>query len=230
MKNLFSKIGVFLCVAMLSGNAAGQKIDIVIDGGAVRGIPTAIVPFKAVDGNPLPHAVHEVVADDLRASGKFDPVDSQNFLSLPSRAEEVRFKDWRFINVEALVIGEVWTLGEDRYEVQFRIYDVARQAEIGTGKRIPNLSGADLRTAGHIISDNVYQAFTGKPALFNSRIVYKPETVAVIDCWSETGTVTALKKFMLLGSHCCPRAGRQMVHSYLLWRLPIRARLFEFWS
>lgn len=181
IKRLWSRAVLFLCLAALSGIAAGQKIEIDIDGGAVRGIPTAIVPFKVVDGTQLPHNLHEVVADDLRASGKFDPVAQQNFVSLPSRAEEVRYKDWRFINVEALVVGEVWTLGEDKYEVQFRIYDVAREQEIGTGRRIPNLSGADLRTAGHIISDYVYQAFTGRPGAFNSRIAYIDETVQAGD-------------------------------------------------
>ena len=176
-KRLFSKFSVFLILVLLSGTAVSQKVEIDIDGGAVRGIPTAIVPFKVMDGPPLSQALHDVIADDLRASGKFDPVAPENFLTLPSRAEDVRYKDWRFINVEALVIGEVWTVGDDRYEVQFRIFDVARQQEIGTGKRIPNLSGSDLRTAAHIISDNVYSAFTGRPGAFNSRIAFIDEVL-----------------------------------------------------
>ena len=177
IESLLSKISVFLCLVFLSGTAVGQKIEIDIEGGAVRGIPTAIVPFKVINGPPLSQAMHEVVVDDLRASGKFDPIAPQNFLTLPSRAEEVRFKDWRLINVEALVIGEVLALDNGRYEVQFRIFDVARQTELGTGRRIPNLSSSDLRTAGHIISDHVYEAFTGRPGAFNSRIAFIDEVV-----------------------------------------------------
>jgi len=158
-KSLVSKISVFLCLVFLSSTATGQKIEIDIEGGAVRGIPTAIVPFKVINGPPLTQSMHEVVADDLRA------------------AEEVRYKDWRLINVEALVIGEVWTLDNDRYEIQFRIFDVARQTELGGGRRIPNLSSSDLRTAGHIISDHVYEAFTGRPGAFNSRIAFIDEVV-----------------------------------------------------
>ena len=176
-KSLIYKISVFLCFVFLSGTAAGQKIEIDIEGGAVRGIPTAIVPFKVVNGPPLSQALHEVVMDDLRASGKFDPVPPSDFLTSPSRAEDVRYKDWRFINVEALVIGEVWVSGDGRYEVQFRIFDVARQTELGGGRRIPNLSSSDLRTAGHIISDHVYEAFTGSPGAFNSRIAFIDEVV-----------------------------------------------------
>ena len=148
------------------------QIEIDISGGAVRGIPIAVVPFRVVDATELKHNIHDVVGFDLAATGKFEILDPRNFLSQPSRKEEFRAKDWRFINAEALVMGEVWKIGNDNYEVQFRIFDVARDQEIGTGKRIPNLSGENLRTAGHIISDHVYNAFTGRSAAFDSRIAF----------------------------------------------------------
>ena len=169
--NLFIKVVVALSI-ILANPVFAQKIRGIIDGGQIRGIPTAIVPFKIVDGLELDTQIDLVVAADLNASGKFESIDSTNFLSSPSRPEEVRFKDWRFAGAEALVIGEVWKLGRDKYEVQFHIYDVAREQEIGTGKRVPNLRESDLRHVAHIISDNVYQAFTGRPGAFNSRIAY----------------------------------------------------------
>jgi len=153
-------------------HVAKAQLDIRVTGGTVRGIPTAIVPFKTIDGSQPRVSVDQVIAADLRASGKFEPIEARNFMSFPSRAEEVRYKDWRFVDAEALVIGEVWKLGSDSYEVQFRIFDVAREKEIGFGKRIPNLRESDLRKAAHIISDNVYQAFTGRGGAFNSQIAY----------------------------------------------------------
>lgn len=151
---------------------AFAQLDITISGGIVRGIPIAIVPFKNIDNTELLTQIDQVVTSDLAASGKFEPINHENFLSFPSRTEEVRFKDWRFADAEALVVGEVWKLGDDLYEVQFHIYDVAREQEIGFGKRIPNLRAKDLRHAAHIISDQVYQAFTGRGGAFNSRIAY----------------------------------------------------------
>ena len=64
------------------------------------------------------------------------------------------------------------------YEVQFHIYDVAREQEVGSGKRIPNLRAEDLRVAAHIISDEVYEVFTGRPGAFNSRIAYVKRSAA----------------------------------------------------
>ncbi len=165
------KLVVIVSIAVANPVSA-QKIRGTIDGGQIRGIPTAIVPFKIVDGIELDTQIDLVVAADLNASGKFESIDSASFVSMPSRPEEFRAKDWRFVGAEALVIGEVWKLGRDKYEVQFHIYDVAREQEIGTGKRIPNLKERDLRTVAHIVSDAVYKAFTGRPGAFHSRIAY----------------------------------------------------------
>jgi len=157
-------------------NAQQEKLRGSIDGGIVRGKPIAIVPFKVLDGTDIGHQLHEVIAFDLNASGKFESIPTKDFLSQPSKDEEVRYKDWRFINAEILVIGEVWNIGENKYEVQFRMYDIVRQQQLGTGRRISGLSKRDLRTAAHVISDNVYKAFTGNEGAFQSHIAYVKRT------------------------------------------------------
>jgi TolB protein len=153
-----------------------EKLRGTIDGGVIRGKPIAIVPFKVLDGSDVEHQIHEVIAFDLDASGKFESIPVNDFLSQPSKDEEVRYKDWRFINAEILVIGEVWNIGANKYEVQFRIYDVVRQQQIGSGKRISGLSKRALRTAAHVISDNVYKAFTDSAGAFQSRMAYVTRT------------------------------------------------------
>ncbi|MFT6100394.1 MAG: TolB protein [Arenicella sp.] len=169
-------VSASLLLASLVSLPSYAQVELNISGAEVRGIPIAIVPFKVLDGSVLEHQINEVVAFDLAASGKFEPIAAKNYLSNPSRDEEVQSKDWRFIDAEVLVIGEVWTLGPDQYEVQFQMYDVAREQFIGNGKRISGLSMRDLRMAAHVISDNVYQAFTGGAAAFQSRMAYVSRT------------------------------------------------------
>ena len=164
----------FLCLAFVVDSQA-QRVRGSLKDGIIRGKPIAVVPFKIVDGASLEHNVANVINADLTASGKFEPIASDRFLSFPSRSEDVNFKDWRFADAEALVIGEVWKISDDNYEVQFRIFDVAREKEVGNGK-IPGLRSADLRTAAHIISDQVYNAFTGKSGAFNSQIAFVQRT------------------------------------------------------
>ena len=155
---------------------SNAQLEIVIGEGNIRGIPTAVVPFKFIDASSETFRIDEVIGFNLSATGKFEVIPKSNYLTFPSRLEEVRFKDWRLIDAEILVIGEIWKIAEDQYEVQFRIFDVARQTEIGSGKRIPNLRQKDLRTSGHIVSDHIYTAFTNQPGAFNSRIAYVQKT------------------------------------------------------
>ena len=177
--NIFLGVGIKLILVLsfvvangfvMANNAQAQRLVGEIGGGQIRGIPIAVVPFKTIE--PLEHQLNEVIDVDLRASGRFEPMDQSNFMSFPSSDEQVRYKDWRLVGAEALVIGDIWRLDGGLYEVRFHIYDVAREQQIGTGKRIPNLRKEDLRTAGHIISDHVYEAFTGRSGAFNSRIAY----------------------------------------------------------
>lgn len=169
--NITHRLFAFLCFFFLTSTLSAQ-VELNISGADVRGIPIAIVPFRVLDGTDVEHQIHDVVAFDLNASGKFESIPVKDFLSQPSKDEEVRYKDWRFINAEILVIGEVWNLGSGKYEVQFRMYDVVRQQQIGNGRRISGLSMRDLRTAAHVISDNVYQAFTGSKGAFQSLMAF----------------------------------------------------------
>ena len=161
-----------LVLAPLLLSSAQAQVEINVSGAVERGTPIAVVPFKVLDGTVLEHQIDKIVANDLYATGKFEPIPSEKFLTFPSRLEEVRAKDWRFINAQVLVFGEVWSLGGDRFEVQFRMYDIARDQQVGQTKRIPNLRQRDLRTAAHLISDEVYKAFTGGQGAFQSRIAF----------------------------------------------------------
>ena len=177
--NVFLKKSVLLASVVLVSiwlNIAYAQVELGIENPDVGGKPIAIVPFKVLDGDVLEHQIHKIVAFDLDATGKFESIDSSRFLSFPSRPEEFRAKDWRVLEAEVLVMGEIWKLDEDKYEVQFRIFDVAREQEVGTGKRISGLSKQGLRAAAHVVADSVYTAYTGRPGAFQSNIAFVQKT------------------------------------------------------
>ena len=178
MNFLYKRLLLLSAALLLSFNlqSAYAQVEIDVSGASVRGIPIAIVPFKVLDGEDIGHQIHDIVAFDLDATGKFESIDSSRFLSYPSRPEEFRAKDWRVLEAEVLVMGEVWNLGTGKYEVQFRIFDVAREQEVGSGKRISGLSKRELRAAAHVVADSVYTAYTGRPGAFQSNIAYVQKT------------------------------------------------------
>jgi len=159
-----------LCLYVLLQFSVNAQVEIEVGPGVVRGMPIAIVPFKILDGAQLPQQIDQIVANDLTASGRFEPIASTQFLTFPSRNEEVRFKDWRFINAEGLVIGEVRPLFSGQYEITFRVYDVAREQLLGGFRYTANDS--QLRGVAHGISDFVYKALLNRSGAFSSKIAF----------------------------------------------------------
>ena len=164
LKRPFSLLlAVFLVLLSSPGRAV---LTIEVTRGVEAGIPIAIVPF----GTGAPEDVSAVVTADLARSGRFDTLPERDFLSRPNDVSQVKYKDWRLIKAEALVIGKVQPMGGDRYTVEFRLLDVFREKALA-GRRY-TVSASQLRKAAHQIADIIYETLTGKPGAFDTRIAY----------------------------------------------------------
>jgi TolB protein len=168
MKRLIPFVLMIVAVA----HVRASSLTIEITQGVEGALPIAVVPFswRGDAGRPPPHEVGAVVADDLGRSGRFKPLPVDEMLARPSRGEDVDFRDWRALNVENLVIGEVSPNGPGGYLVKFYLYDVFRGEQL-TGYSIPT-TAADLRATAHHIADIVYETLTGQPGAFATRIAY----------------------------------------------------------
>lgn len=159
---------VGLCAVLLSmSTQAALKIE--ITEGVDSALPLAIVPFGWAGTAALPVDVAEVVSADLQRSGLFAPIDPADFLSRPSKIDDVNFRDWRLLNASNLVIGNV-TEEADAYAIEFYVFDVFKGKKL-TGYVLRSQKDS-LRRASHQISDIVYEALTGQPGAFATRIAY----------------------------------------------------------
>ncbi len=161
---------MFLLVGLTLPARAALTIE--ITQGLEGALPIAVVPFawRGDAGRPPPHEVGGVVAADLQRSGRFKPLPENEMLARPSRGDQVDFRDWRAVNVENLVIGEVSPNGPGGYLVKFYLYDVFRGEQI-TGYSMPT-TASDLRATAHHIADIIYETLTGEPGAFATRIAY----------------------------------------------------------
>ena len=164
-------IAVFACAAVL-GIAVDARAELVITitKGAQRGQPTAVVPFGWSGVGAQPLDVAQVVEADLQRSGKFEPVERGAMVSRPTRGDQVLFPDWRMLGAEIVVVGEMRTTGTDKYELRFEALDVFGAKRV-VGEVISS-TGPQLRAAAHRISDLIFEAFTGIPGAFSTRIAY----------------------------------------------------------
>jgi TolB protein len=149
---------------------ASAVLTIEITGGVEAGMPIAVVPFEWRGQGAPPVDLRNVIAADLHRSGRFDVLPVEDFLSRPSDNREVRYKDWRLIKAEALVVGRVKALSGNRFEVRFQLFDVFREKQLA-GYRW-EVDRARLRKVAHQASDHIVKTLTGKGPAFDSRIAY----------------------------------------------------------
>lgn len=162
----------FLAAWLLTAwsTAAQALLTIEITQGVDTGIPVAAVPFDWPGKEPAPQPLADIVEADLVRSGRFHALPRKDFVSLPHDDKEVVFRDWRVLKAEALVIGSIRPVAAERYEVQFRLYDVFKQNQLA-GYRY-TVGRDQLRMLAHQIADVIYEKLTGEPGAFNTRIAY----------------------------------------------------------
>ncbi|MCY4226531.1 MAG: Tol-Pal system beta propeller repeat protein TolB [Gammaproteobacteria bacterium] len=151
-------------------SAGAQGVTIEVTGGAYSGIPISVVPFS-INGLPDPNLQPaDIIESNLRASGRFDVIPEEQHLSRPDALNEVNFRDWRLIKSEVLVIGNIVNLGNDRYEVRFRLLDVFSETQL-VGKKFV-VPTNNMRQAAHQISDAIYEQMIGRPGDFDKAIAF----------------------------------------------------------
>src|SRR5690606_16985338 len=115
--------------------------------------------------------ITKIISDDLESCGLFKPLDRMSFIQSPAQLREyVRHADWRLINAQTLVRGEVKQLPDGRLKVEFRLFDVIAEKQM-EGLAFPFDPRLQRRIA-HKIADAIYKRVTGDEGYFDTRIIY----------------------------------------------------------
>ncbi|WP_081881709.1 Tol-Pal system beta propeller repeat protein TolB [Nitrosococcus oceani] len=154
---------------LVSSPSVFAVLTIEITGGTEAALPIALVPFQN-EGSAPPENVAAVIAADLARSGRFAPLPEEDLISRPRNASDIQFQDWRRLGSEGLVIGKVISLGADRYEVRFQLFDIYKAEQL-VGRRY-QVPAAGLRHLAHQIADLIYETLTGEKGIFTTHIAF----------------------------------------------------------
>ena len=156
--------------------AAGQlRID--ITQGVQEPLPIAVTDLygDSEEEMRVGQDIAGVVAANLNRSGLFRPLNPNAFIQTPEALQGTpRFADWRIIDAQALVAGNVAEQPDGRLRIEFRLWDVVGEMQM-TGLAYQT-EPENWRRVAHIISDAIYEELTGEPGYFDTRIVYISET------------------------------------------------------
>ncbi|MDN4144859.1 Tol-Pal system beta propeller repeat protein TolB [Pseudomonas tohonis] len=161
--------GVLLTLFFLAGVAQAEEKNILVRTGADRAVPVAVVPFGWQGGNVLPEDMSEIIGNDLRNSGYFEPIPRQNMISLPTQASEVIYRDWKALGAQYVLVGSIAPAG-GRLQVQFALFNVATEQQVFAG----SVSGStdQLRDMAHYVADQSFEKLTGVKGAFSTRMLY----------------------------------------------------------
>jgi TolB protein len=163
----------FLLLSLFGLTIPSAQAELVIEitKGVEAAVPIAVVPFSWQSSSGQPAVdFSSVIQDDLKGSGFFKTLAEEDMLTKPTLAENVRYRNWKALGQDYLVIGRVEEIA-GKYRVQFQLLDVYKGGQL-IGQKWPPVSKNKLRNIAHQISDMVYEKLTGKKGVFTSRISY----------------------------------------------------------
>jgi TolB protein len=174
-RTLFAVLAALLLSAPLALPARAE-LTVDITQGNIEPLPIAVPNFIASDDVARRFSIDiaQVISDNLERSGLFRPIDKQAFISQPQKLDvNPRFANWKPLNAQALVVGEVKIEPNGALQAEFRLWDVFAENQM-TGFSLTTTQ-ANWRRVAHIISDRIYERITGEAGYFDTRIVYIAE-------------------------------------------------------
>lgn len=152
-------------IGLLQSAPAQAQFRIDVSGVGASQYPIAVAGFRS--DLRVPVDIAAVIRSDLSRSGVFRMTEGPAQLS---ENETPNFADLRSKGADAVVGGSIARLADGRYDVRYRLNDVAKAAEIIAESVVT--SEADLRFAAHRIADAIFRKLTGEPGIFATRIAF----------------------------------------------------------
>jgi TolB protein len=239
-KNLFILVCFNFVLFFSLQNKAFAEIDTIeIITDINNGRPIAIVPFRYQGSIPLPEDISQIVNNDLRRSGRFNPTPLADLPQRPYLSSQVEIEDWKKIGVEAVLVGEITAIDNQTFRVSFELLDIFSTTQTKTESRVVNgelfvggssnshilesreadVNEKSLRRYSHRIADLVYEKLTGVRGAFSTRLAYvaidhsqpKPYQLVVSDADGYNPTSLLLSQEPLMSPAWSPD-GKQLAY------------------
>ncbi|MBL8538272.1 MAG: Tol-Pal system protein TolB [Hyphomonadaceae bacterium] len=175
MRRLFFALALVLSAVFAASAEAQVRVN--VEEGHLNPMPVAVVDFLGASpaAQQVGGDIAGVVRANLERSALFRPIDRAAFIERIQALEvPPRFADWKVIDAQALVVGQVTPLPDGRIRIDFRLYDVFAEQQM-TGFSYATTPD-NWRRIAHRISDQIYEQLTGERGYFDSRIVFVSES------------------------------------------------------
>jgi len=130
-----------------------------------------IIPFQGSSSSV--NTIVEVLNSDLVRTGDFYVLKEEMLLSMPKTIEEINPSEWKLLNIDFIVLGEVVSEENSGLKATYEIYDVNKKTKIRSST-VFGIPGR-IRQLSHYISDGVYESITGLKGISATKLLYVNE-------------------------------------------------------
>ena len=158
--------GLFLLLVSLQVQAV---LTIEINEAEATATPVAIAPFAGEAR--APQKISQIVAFDLRRSGRFKALPVEHLPELPLTVADIHYERWVDTGSDVLLLGDIRKNGDGTWRVQATLVDLLRR-QVMFAHVWDGVTRRAMRRVAHQIADRMYEALTGVPGAFDTRVAY----------------------------------------------------------
>ena len=152
--------------------ADSTGIQINITEGISTAKPIAVSPFKWTGSGQPPQIIENIIASDLRNSGKFNPISIDSMPQKPTTASEVDPAVWKNLGISAIVVGSIQPDASGKYLITYQLVDTVDKPGAVLSQNQFSINKRWVRYAAHSASDEIFESLTGIKGAFRTRIAY----------------------------------------------------------
>jgi TolB protein len=176
MTRQFFRLALGSLIAGLLAMPTWAQFRVEVSGVGLTQVPIAFAPLRGEETSP--QKISTIVQADLERSGQFRGVTAGVVVDETQRPD---ISAMRQKGADALLTGSISRMGDGRYDVRIRLWDVVRGQDLGAVSYV--VVAGDLRLASHRISDFVYEKLTGDKGVFSTRIAYVTKSGTRFNLW-----------------------------------------------
>ena len=110
-----------------------------------------------------------IISNDLKRTGEFDILSSDQLLSIPKNESEVIQRDWLMLDVDSIVFVETKENGGS-LDISYSIFNISYN-ETQEKRRVLGLPEG-IRQSSHYVSDGIYEFFFGIEGVSSTKLMY----------------------------------------------------------